>query len=293
MSRCLFLDYNIFNYLPHGTKCIHISSCYITLLTVDISSPANVVLSVFTMTWLNNGLNAVDDLEIGLHHQPESPQVGIYHSFVERVVGSLEQGHHPYRIMWDNLPLGNPATVNPYAAIKDGRAALFTFGIKRRLCCREIATISQDLDHLKELNIRGFQARQPGNVEVVEDLLTIQEECLGVVLSLWNHQVDVSRGTTGFTCGTIGPISVEYVVGVPGTGRWWYPGPHTELPAPLCGTGGGRRPPIDGPRSARVWLTPTEPSKCNGTSRCRPAVLQRQMVGILWKDEELSFLKYF
>ena len=133
-------------------------------------------------------LDAVDGLEIGLHHQPESPRVDIYHSFVERFVGSLEQGHHPYQIKRDNLPLSSQTTVNPYAAIKDGRAALLNFGFQHRLSCREIATISQDLDHLKELNIRGFQARQPGNVEVVEDLLTIQDECIGVVLSLWNHQ---------------------------------------------------------------------------------------------------------
>ena len=96
--------------------------------------------------------------------------------------------------------------------------------------------------------------------------------------------IDVGRGTTGFTCGTIGPVGVEYVVGVPGTGHWRYIGPHTELPAPLCGTGGGRSPPIDGPRSARVRLTPTEPSKCNGTSRFRPTVLQRQMVGSLQRE---------
>ena len=68
-------------------------------------------------------LDAVDGLEIELHHQPESPRVDIYHSFMERLVGSLEQEHHPYQIKRENLPLGSQATVNPYAAIKDGRAA--------------------------------------------------------------------------------------------------------------------------------------------------------------------------
>ena len=92
----------------------------------------------------------------------------------------------PARRIKKRFPLSRLATVNQQMAIKDGRAALLNNKFNQHLSCLEIAYIEDDLHRLRELKIRGFRAGQPVNVEVIEDMLTIEEGCVKIVHSLWN-----------------------------------------------------------------------------------------------------------
>ena len=90
----------------------------------------------------------------------------------------------PARRIKKRFPLSSLATVNQQMAIKDGRVALLNNRFNQHVSCLEIAYIEDDLHRLRELKIRGFRAGQPVNVEVIEDMLTIQEGCVKIVHSL-------------------------------------------------------------------------------------------------------------
>ena len=120
-----------------------------------------------------------------LGYESVSRRMDVFHSFVERSVGALEDGSHPHRVTRSELPLGSLATIDTQGALKDGRSALLNYEFHQHLSCGEIASIEEDLRKLKKLQSRCFQVRQSGNVEIVEDLLVIQNDCIAIIDSLW------------------------------------------------------------------------------------------------------------
>ena len=125
---------------------------------------------------------------MGLGYESGARKMDVFHSFVERFVGALEDGSHPHRVTRGEFPLGSLATTDPQAALKDGRAALLNYGFHQHLSCGEMGSIEEDLRKLRQLQSRCFQVRQPGNVEIVEDLLVIQDECIAIIHSLWRSR---------------------------------------------------------------------------------------------------------
>ena len=149
-------------------------------------------------------LDAVDGLEIGLHHQPESPRVDYLPLFCGTICWIIGTGAPPVSNQWENLPLGSQASVNPYAAIKDGRAALLNFGFQHQSGPRSSKGIEHSGIPGSTTRERGGSGGSPDNSRGMPGSgpLLMESSVPHMVPS-----VVVSRGTTGFTCGTIGPIS--------------------------------------------------------------------------------------